>query len=131
MKMFIFRFKKLNLPSLQLDESYIEALHIFYKELNDIYDHYLENQNSPAIPRNFPPVTGSISWFRQISSRLEEIMMEFEVRDLVIALAIISFILLGVNYRLDGCPQFYLERGYHSKYSTVKPTVDVQTCTDV
>lgn len=131
MKMFIFRFKKLNLPSLQLDESYIEALHIFYKELNDIYDHYLENQNSPAIPRNFPPVTGSISWFRQISSRLEEIMMEFEVRDFVITLAIISFILLGVNYRVDRCPQFYLERECHSKYSTVKPTVDVETFTNV
>lgn len=73
------RFKKLNLPSLQIESSYEEALQLFYKELNNICHYYFENKKSPEVPRNFPPVTGAIVWLRMLNKRIEEIMVEFEV----------------------------------------------------
>ncbi|KAG8306517.1 hypothetical protein J6590_045685 [Homalodisca vitripennis] len=76
--MLINRFKKLNLPSLHLEKSYLETMQLYYKELNDLYELYFENQNFPPIPRNYPPVTGIIAWFRQLLARLDEVMTHFE-----------------------------------------------------
>lgn len=75
-----YRFEKLNLPALHLQDSYMESLDVFMKEVDFLYDHYNEYRQTPQIPRNFPPVSGRIVWFRQLSSRLSEPMDIFEVR---------------------------------------------------
>lgn len=57
----------------------MDSLDVFMKEVDFLYDHYNEYRQTPQIPRNFPPVSGRIVWFRQLSSRLSEPMDIFEV----------------------------------------------------
>lgn len=73
-----FRFEKLNLECLHLNERYLEALQMFQDEIEELRDRYNEERQNPLLPRNIPPVSARIMWIRQLYSRIEEPMNIFK-----------------------------------------------------
>lgn len=72
-----FRFEKLNLECLHLEERYLEAMLMFQREIEVLRDRYNEERQSPMLPRNVPPVSGRIMWIRHFYSRIEDPMNVF------------------------------------------------------
>lgn len=70
----------MNLDCLHLDERYLEALEMFQDEIEVLRDHYNEDRQNPRLPRLMPPVSGRITWVRQLYSRIEEPMNVFKER---------------------------------------------------
>ncbi|XP_075210479.1 dynein heavy chain 8, axonemal kl-3 [Lycorma delicatula] len=60
------RFDKLNLESLNMTEAYINSIDKFRGEIENLRDHYNEYRTMPAIPWTMPPLSGRITWIRQL-----------------------------------------------------------------
>lgn len=78
-----FRFEKLNLPCLHLEERYLEAMIMFQEELENLRDRYNEERQSPLVPRNMPPASGRIRWIRQYYRRILQPMRIFKTKERV------------------------------------------------
>jgi dynein heavy chain, axonemal len=66
---------------MQLDlESKYHAVFVHYtrKDLEGVRKLYQKFKDAPAIPRNTPPVAGSIAWARQLYRRIETPMKQFK-----------------------------------------------------
>ena len=69
------------IKDMQLDlESKYHAIFIHYtrRDLEGVRKLYLKFKDSPPIPRNTPPVSGSIAWARQLYRRIEGPMRIFK-----------------------------------------------------
>lgn len=79
-KILHFRFEKLNLECLHLDERYLETMLMFQAEIEVLRDRYNEERQAPSVPRNMPPVSGRIMWIRHFYKRIEEPMEIFKTK---------------------------------------------------
>ncbi|KAJ1345302.1 hypothetical protein BSLG_000815 [Batrachochytrium salamandrivorans] len=80
-------FKFSQIKDMQLDfESKSHALFVHYtrKELEGVRKLYQKYKDAPPIPRNTPPVSGAISWVRQLYRRIETPMKHFKSRTTVL-----------------------------------------------
>lgn len=53
-------------------------MHYTRKDLEGVRKLYQKHKDSPPIPRNAPPVSGAISWARQLYRRIETPMKQFK-----------------------------------------------------
>ncbi|XP_070568705.1 dynein axonemal heavy chain 5-like isoform X4 [Ptychodera flava] len=58
-------------------EKFVEIFNRFEKDLDAVKDLYETHKEDPIMPRNAPPVAGSIHWSRQLLKRIEEPMKVF------------------------------------------------------
>ncbi|XP_033097914.1 dynein heavy chain 5, axonemal-like [Anneissia japonica] len=68
------RFERLNISHLNIEEKYAVILHHFGFELETIRKLYQKNKEDPPVPRDMPPVSGKISWARQLFRRIQQPM---------------------------------------------------------
>ncbi|XP_071944819.1 dynein axonemal heavy chain 8-like [Antedon mediterranea] len=68
------RFERLNIPHLNIEAKYAVILHHFGTELETIRKLYQKNKEDPLVPRDMPPVSGKISWARQLFRRIQQPM---------------------------------------------------------
>jgi dynein heavy chain len=69
------------IKDMQIDlESKYHAVFVHYtrRDLEGVRKMYQKHKDSPPLPRNTPPVAGSIAWARQLYRRIETPMKEFK-----------------------------------------------------
>ena len=59
----------------------MQVLHNYGRDLETVRKLYQKQKNEPIIPRNLPPISGKISWARQLYRKIEKPMKEFKRRD--------------------------------------------------
>ncbi|OWF42162.1 dynein heavy chain 8, axonemal-like [Mizuhopecten yessoensis] len=74
------RFESLELPRLKIEEKYTTIMVQYGGEIEEIRKLYMKCKEDPPIPRNMPPVSGKITWARQLSQRIEVPMNIFAKR---------------------------------------------------
>lgn len=72
--------KRLGLPALNVAEKYTTILQRFGREIENTAKNYQRNKNDPPIARDLPPISGKITWARQMFRRISEPMEEFQQR---------------------------------------------------
>lgn len=80
-----FRFEKLNINQLNIDDKYLELVPAYQKKLEEIRDRYNEDRSDPPLPCKVPPVAGRIQWIRQLYKRIQVPMEIFKTRPNVIS----------------------------------------------
>ncbi|CAG9462434.1 unnamed protein product [Pedinophyceae sp. YPF-701] len=98
-----------------LQDKYMVIFHNYGFDLEAVQGVYERHKSSPPLPRNAPPIAGSIMWARQLLRRIEEPMRRFstnqsimasrEAKKIVrmynrVAQALIKFEMLWVKYFL-------------------------------
>ncbi|KAL4222174.1 Dynein heavy chain 8 [Mactra antiquata] len=71
------KFDKLNIPRLNIEQKYSTIFLQYGDEVEDIRKLYQKLREDPPIPRNMPPVSGKISWVRQLAQRIIDPMQMF------------------------------------------------------
>ncbi|XP_071824188.1 dynein axonemal heavy chain 5-like [Apostichopus japonicus] len=74
------KFDRLGLPALNVAEKYNTILQRFGREIENTAKNYQRNKNDPPIARDLPPISGKITWARQMFRRISEPMEEFQQR---------------------------------------------------
>lgn len=71
------KFENISGPNLELREKYQKVLANYGKDLETVRKLYQKQKNEPIIPRNLPPISGKISWARQLYRKIEGPMKIF------------------------------------------------------
>jgi dynein heavy chain, axonemal len=73
------KFSKIKDMQVDLDAKYQAVFaHYTRRDLEGVRKMYQKFKDNPPIPRNTPPVSGAISWARQLYRRIESPMREFK-----------------------------------------------------
>ena len=61
---------RLQVPDLNLLDKYKEVVEMFVKDLQFVQSEYNEQKENPPLARNLPPISGKITWSRQLYHRI-------------------------------------------------------------
>ncbi|XP_052240013.1 dynein axonemal heavy chain 8-like isoform X2 [Dreissena polymorpha] len=71
------KFEKLNIPRLNIEQKYSTIFVQYGVEVEDMRKLYQRLKEEPVVPRNMPPVSGRITWSRQLLQRIVDPMEIF------------------------------------------------------
>ena len=74
----LIKFESITGPALDLRDKYVSVLHHYGRDLEAVRKLYQKQKNEPIIPRNLPPISGRISWARQLFRKIETPMKVFK-----------------------------------------------------
>ncbi|XP_030831333.1 dynein heavy chain 5, axonemal isoform X2 [Strongylocentrotus purpuratus] len=74
------KFERVDVPNLGIHEKYAQILQRFGREIENTSKNYQRNKNDPPIGRDLPPISGKITWARQMFRRIQEPMDAFQQR---------------------------------------------------
>ncbi len=74
------KFENISGPALDLKDKYMQVLHNYGRDLESVRKLYQKHKNDPVIPRNLPPISGKISWARQLYRKIEAPMKVFKAK---------------------------------------------------
>ena len=74
------KFEKMSGPNLELKDKYCLVLNNYAKDLESVKKTYQNDRMDPTIPRNIPPISGRISWARQLYRKIETPIKIFKAK---------------------------------------------------
>ncbi len=69
---------RLTIPNLGITEKYSQILSRFGREIENTSRNYQRHKNDPPVARDLPPISGKITWARQMFQRIQEPMEVFQ-----------------------------------------------------
>lgn len=66
-----------------LDNIHLRLWQLYGTQVQDFKSRYERHKNHPPMPRDFPPVAGSIAWSRQMLRKLETPMKHFQTTEFI------------------------------------------------
>jgi dynein heavy chain len=74
------KFQRLDGLKIDYNGQYTKLLQEYSRELETVRKLYEKNKTDPVLPRNLPPISGRISWARQLYRRISAPIKQFSKR---------------------------------------------------